>query len=173
MRKPTRKLAKTARAAASAMMATGLMFSMTLGTAHAADSQVSEQTVLLDVQPNASDRLTMDISASNGTFEIDGSQPRLIDANGQVSRVFKTGVVTLPDGQEAEVTYTLVSDTKLEAHVRPTRGLDRDCFGDALILGGTVAGSLIAAPETLGASLAAGAVVAGSEWNALNSCFGK
>ena len=96
------------------------------------DSQVSEQTVLLDVQPNASDRLTMDISASNGTFEIDGSQPRLIDANGQVSRVFKTGVVTLPDGQEAEVTYTLVSDTKLEAHVRPTRGLDRDCFGDAL-----------------------------------------
>ena len=63
----------------------------------------------------------MDISASNGTFEIDGSQPRLIDANGRVSRVFKTGIVTLPDGQEAEVTYTLVSDTKLEAHVRPTR----------------------------------------------------
>ena len=77
------------------------------------------------------------------------------------------------DGQEAEVTYTLASVTKLEAHVRPTRGLDRDCFGDALILGGTVAASLIAAPETLGASLAAGAVVAGSEWNALNSCFGK
>ena len=42
MRKPTRKLAKTARVAASAMMATGLTFSMTLGTAHAADSQVSE-----------------------------------------------------------------------------------------------------------------------------------
>mgnify|MGYP006878013831 FL=1 len=173
MRKPTRKLAKTARVAASAMMATGLMFSTSLGTARAADSQVSEQTVLLDVQPNASDRLTMDISATNGTFEIDGSQPRLIDANGQVSRVFKTGVVILPDGQEAEVTYALASDTKLEAHVRPTRGFDRDCFGDALILGGTVAASLIAAPETLGASVAAGAVVAGSEWNALNSCFGK
>lgn len=173
MRKPTRKLAKTARVAASAMMATGLMFSTSLGTARAADPQVSEQTVLLDVQPNASDRLTMDISASNGTFEIDGSQPRLIDANGQVSRVFKTGIVILPDGQEAEVTYALASGTKLEAHVRPTRGFDRDCFGDALILGGTVAGSLIAAPETLGESLAAAAVVAGSEWNALNSCFGK
>ena len=101
----------------------------------------------------------MDISATNGTFEIDGSQPRLIDANGQVSRVFKTGIVILPDGQEAEVTYALASDTKLEAHVRPTRGFDRDCFGDALILGGTVAASLIAAPETLGASVAAGAVV--------------
>jgi len=112
------------------MMATGLMFSTSLGTARAADSQVSEQTVLLDVQPNASDRLTMDISATNGTFEIDGSQPRLIDANGQVSRVFKTGIVILPDGQEAEVTYALASDTKLEAHVRPTRGFDRDCFGD-------------------------------------------
>lgn len=49
MRKPTRKLAKTARVAASAMMATGLMFSTSLGTARAADSQVSEQTVLLDV----------------------------------------------------------------------------------------------------------------------------
>ena len=107
MRRRTRKLAKTARVAASAMMATGLMFSTSLGTARAADSQVSEQTVLLDVQPNASDRLTMDISATNGTFQIDGSQPRLIDANGQVSRVFKTGIVILPDGQEAEVTYAL------------------------------------------------------------------
>lgn len=89
------------------------------------------------------------------------------NAEHQIARGFPRGVV---DG----LGVARVDLTKAESrHVRPTRGFDRDCFGVALILGGTVAGGLIAAEETLGGSLAAAAVVAGSELNALNSCFGK
>lgn len=136
-------------------------------------TQVSRPNpVRLNLEPN-DESVGYHITTTDGRFEIrpDGT-PILLDAQGQVTGVFKIGKQSLPSGYTADLTYQLASSHELVLRAHVLNKYDRSCIGDALLFGSAVIGSIIAAPETLGGSVVAGLAVAGSEWNALDSCFG-